>query len=225
MSENYLDTIRQGVVSSINYETGRVRVVYNDKNDTVTQELPLLTFEYDMPRVGEQVYVAHQSNGAENGLVLCRHWRDDEIPEEYGPHIWRKELRDEAGSFIKFDRGSHTLTINVAGSEDVSVNISAAKDIYVATSGSVTVRAADSIKIYASEDIDIHSEGDLNLTARKIYIDGEFETSNDIKAKGKVKAIEGEIGQPGQEIFLTRHKHKGITSGTSVSGTPEAPTQ
>ena len=223
MSEK--DIIRQGVVSSINYETGRVRVLYEDKNNAVTQELPLLTFEYDMPRVGEQVYVAHQSNGVENGVVLCRYWRDGEMPEEHGPHIWRKELRDDAGSFLKFDRNTHTLTINVEGSEDISVNINAAKDVYVNTTGGVTVRAAESVKINAEKDIDINTETNINLTAQKINIDGEVETTNDIKAKGKVKAIEGEIGQPGQQIILTRHKHKGVVVGTSKSGVPEAPTE
>ena len=224
MVEKSPDIIRQGVVSSINYETGRVRVVYGDKNNNVTQELPLLTFEYDMPKVGEHVYVAHQSNGIEDGVVLCRYWRENELPEEYGAHIWRKELRDDNGSFLKFDRNTHTLTINVAGSTDVSVSIDAAKDVSVKTSGNVTIQAAESLKIITVKDIDIQTEANINLTAKKIFIDGEIETANDIKTKGKVKAIEGEIGQPGQEIMLTRHKHKGVSVGSSVSGTPEAPT-
>ena len=193
------DTIRQGRISSLNYETGRARVVYEDKNNAVTQELPLLTFEYDMPRVGDQVYVAHQSNGVENGIVISRYWRDDEMPVEYGPHIWRKELRDDAGSFIKFDRNSHTLFIDVQSSSNVSVDIQAAKDVSITTQGNIILKAS------------------------KIIIDGNIEQKGNIDSDGKVTAIQGEFGQPGETIIATTHRHKGVTTGTSDTNSPRLP--
>ena len=33
--------IRQGKVSAVNYATGMVRVVYHDKDDSVTREIPM----------------------------------------------------------------------------------------------------------------------------------------------------------------------------------------
>lgn len=109
MDKKILDTIRQGIVSSVNYEEGRVRVMYPDKNEAVTQELPLQSFEYDMPAVGDLVYVAHQSNSIENGLVLGRYWHDGNIPAEFGSHIWIKELGE--GCFLKYDRKEKTFTL------------------------------------------------------------------------------------------------------------------
>jgi phage baseplate assembly protein V len=193
------DTIRQGVVSSVNYDTGRVRVLYEDKNNAVTAELPLLTFEYDMPKVGEQVYVAHQSNGVENGVVLCRYWRDGETPVESGPQLWRKELRDDSGSHIKFDRDTHTLFVDVADSPDVSVSIKAAGDVAVKTAKNVSIEA------------------------EYIKIKGKIEHEGDYESTGKVKAVQGEFGPDGQTVTITTHKHKGVTTGTSNTSEPVRP--
>lgn len=66
--------IRIGRVSSINYETGMARVTYRDKDETVTTEFPMLNFndEYRMPKVGQDVMVAHLSNGSSRGVDMRR---------------------------------------------------------------------------------------------------------------------------------------------------------
>ena len=226
------DTIRQGVISSVNYEKGRVRVLYSDRNDAVSPELPMQTFEYDMPKVGEEVYVLHQSNGVEKGVVISRYYRDNEEPVESGGHIWRKELRDEAGSFLKFDRNTHTLFINVAGSPDVSVSINSAMDVKVTSGGSVDVSAAKDVRVMAGETVNINAAKDVRVTAgENIYLDaknvffpGGVMTSAGVTVEGAVKAAEGVVGQPGREIILTRHKHTGVEAGAGTSSVPEAPT-
>jgi len=80
------DVIRSGRVSSINYEAGKIRVVYDDKNSAVTQELPMQSFEYDMPKIGDMVYVAHQSNSVEFGVVLGGYFNQNNVPRESGPN-------------------------------------------------------------------------------------------------------------------------------------------
>ena len=65
-----METVRFGKISSVNYEAGTVRVVYHEKDDCVTSEIPLLSFEYMMPEVDDAVLVLHLSNGAEAGVVL-----------------------------------------------------------------------------------------------------------------------------------------------------------
>ena len=66
--------IRVGKVSSIDYPSGMIRVVYHDKDDDVTRLIPLFSSEYAMPPVGALVAVVHLSNGAEAGVVLGRPW-------------------------------------------------------------------------------------------------------------------------------------------------------
>ena len=65
-----METVRFGKISSVNYEAGTVRVVYHEKDDCVTSEIPLLSFEYMMPEVDDAVLVLHLSNGAEVGVVI-----------------------------------------------------------------------------------------------------------------------------------------------------------
>lgn len=51
-------TIRLGKISSINYTAGKARVVYEDRDDSVTSELPFLALQYNIPKVDDLVVVA-----------------------------------------------------------------------------------------------------------------------------------------------------------------------
>ena len=64
--------IRVGRVSAVNYDKGMIRVTYRDKDDSVTGEFPMLTNndEYRMPKVGQDVLVAHLSNGSSRGAII-----------------------------------------------------------------------------------------------------------------------------------------------------------
>ena len=57
-------TIRLGKISSINYTAGKARVVYEDRDDSVTSELPFLALQYNIPKVDDLVVVACFSNGS-----------------------------------------------------------------------------------------------------------------------------------------------------------------
>lgn len=78
------EIFRVGKVSSIDYAAGLVRVVYPDKDNSVTAPLPMLCTEYNMPKVGDPVMVLHLSNGTEAGLVLGRYWSGNHKPPECG---------------------------------------------------------------------------------------------------------------------------------------------
>ena len=71
-------TIRIGKVSSVDYGSGMIKVVYPDLDNSVTDDLPYLTFndEYKMPKVGASVLVVHLSNGAAAGIVCGTYWND-----------------------------------------------------------------------------------------------------------------------------------------------------
>ena len=54
------DSIRFGKVSNINYKTGCMEVTYEDREDSVTDMIPMLANAgYKMPKVGDTVVVAH----------------------------------------------------------------------------------------------------------------------------------------------------------------------
>ena len=84
--------IRVGKVSSIDYPSGMIRVVYHDKDNDVTRPIPLFSSEYAMPPVGALVAVVHLSNGAEAGVVLGRPWSAKLTPPEGFEGLYRKDF-------------------------------------------------------------------------------------------------------------------------------------
>ena len=109
-----MDTIRVGRISAINYSAGTARVVYTDRDEEVTQEIPFLDSEYKMPEIGALVAVAHLSNGSAVGIILGRPWSDKHKPPESGAALYRKDLGQTAGdAVIKYD--GKTLTISTTG--------------------------------------------------------------------------------------------------------------
>lgn len=109
--------IRVGKVSSINYEAGMARVTYRDKDDTVTGEFPILTNndEYRMPQVGQDVVVAHMSNGSSRGAIIGTLWNKKYIPFEAGKELYRKELsRKRDAAYIRYSDESGEYLVKVA---------------------------------------------------------------------------------------------------------------
>ena len=105
--------IRLGKVSAIDYAAGMARVVYHEKDDSVTRLIPFISDEYSMPEIGDQVLVLHLSNGAEAGVVLGRPWSGKNVPPEGEKGLYRKDLARTPGeAMIRYKDG--TLTIKVA---------------------------------------------------------------------------------------------------------------
>lgn len=67
-----------GRISSANAETGKVRVAYNPPYDTITDWLPLLMFEYDMPEVGTVVAIIVDDYG--DGVCLGKVFSNEQKP-------------------------------------------------------------------------------------------------------------------------------------------------
>ena len=96
--------IRIGKVSSVN--GCMVRVTYPDRDDSVTAELPMLSFggQFKMPKVGSQVLVAHLSNGTSAGVCLGNYWNKSSPPAVDSG--FRQELGDARGeAYIEYSGG------------------------------------------------------------------------------------------------------------------------
>ena len=102
--------IRIGKVSSIDYASGMIRVAYHEKDDSVTRSLPLLSDEYNLPEVGDQVLVLHLSNGTEAGVVLGRPWSIKNKPAEGAAGLYRKEYgRTPGEAYVRYKDGVLTV--------------------------------------------------------------------------------------------------------------------
>lgn len=99
-----MDTLRLGKISTINYKDGTARVLYTDRDNAVTAELPLLSFEYRMPAVDDFVLVCHLPNGGAAGIILGPIWNDNNRPPEGKEGLYRKDFDKTAGMcFMRYD--------------------------------------------------------------------------------------------------------------------------
>ena len=119
-----MDTLRLGKISTINYKDGTARVLYTDRDNAVTAELPLLSFEYRMPAVDDFVLVCHLPNGGAAGIILGPIWNDNNRPPEGKEGLYRKDFDKTAGKcFLRYDGNelqlvAPKLTLSGASSAD-----------------------------------------------------------------------------------------------------------
>lgn len=100
--------IRIGKVTNVYPATGKVKVLYEDVNNT-TVEIPLLTLgnEYNMPVVGSYVITAHLQNGSSKGFVLGTYWSNNNRPPETGVGVYRKDMG--GGVYARSSGGTYRL--------------------------------------------------------------------------------------------------------------------
>ncbi|BBF42011.1 hypothetical protein lbkm_0693 [Lachnospiraceae bacterium KM106-2] len=109
-----MDNVRIGYVSSIDYKSGTVQILYKDRDNSVTDDIPVLTMngEYSMPAINDMVLVLHLSNGGEMGVVMGTFWNDSNKPSESGKEIYRKDFSKDGAAFMKYDKDKKTLYLH-----------------------------------------------------------------------------------------------------------------
>ncbi len=137
--------IRIGRISSVNAVKGTVRVVIEDQQDIVTDELPMLAFEYYMPEVGDLVLCTFLGNGISQGLCLGRYFSDQNPPPVTDQKIYSRDFGD--GTSIQYNKTSKELSITAAGDLKISVE----GDLTISVKGNITSTADGSITTSAGE--------------------------------------------------------------------------
>ena len=105
------DLIRIGRVSTINYKAGTAKVVYRDRDDMVTGELPMLSSEYLMPKPDDMVLVLHLKNAPSRGVIVGPIYNDDNRPGINGKNKYCKDLTDD----VQFKADGGDLTVKASG--------------------------------------------------------------------------------------------------------------
>ena len=116
------DIFRVGKVSSVNGANCTVRVTFPDKDDLVSDELPVIVpgsfemKEYHLPRVKTQVLCCFLPNdsgcGMNAGFVIGGFYSAEDPPEETDPKVHCLKLPD--GCYIRFD-GAGNIEIHATG--------------------------------------------------------------------------------------------------------------
>lgn len=131
-----MDTLRIGKISSINYTNGTARVLYTDRDNAVTAELPLLSNEYYMPAIDDLVLVCHLPNGGQAGVIIGPFWNDNNRPPAGGAGTFRKDFDRDGNCYIKHADG--TLEIHCNG----KVEITCSGGVYINGNSAVTIDEA-----------------------------------------------------------------------------------
>lgn len=155
--------VRLGNVSSIDYENGLCEVTYPDRDDTVTEMVPMLSNrEYRMPEVDDLVVVLHPGDSPEDAVILGTIWNEKIKPVEGKEKVFRKEYSNEDGkAYRKFDANTKELLDFVDGKK-----ILKAKSLEVKVGGTtVTISESGSVKVNSPAGIEIKASGELKLSA------------------------------------------------------------
>ena len=144
----YEDILRIGTVVSVHPERHRVRVRFTDKNDMVSDELPVLVpgslknKGQCLPDETELVLCAFLPSGEEAGFVVGSFYSEADLPlsadrDEY-------LLKIPGGGCIAMHRKRHTITlVDYHGSkmlwEGGNITLKSANNIYLNPDGNVPI--------------------------------------------------------------------------------------
>ena len=122
MDTRLKDVIRIGKVSSVNGATCTATVVFDDRDELVSNELPIITIGsngtcgYWLPEVETQVLCLFLPNssgkGVDDGFILGAFYSQADQPPESDPKVRSVKFPD--GSRIKFD-GAGNLEVIMTG--------------------------------------------------------------------------------------------------------------
>lgn len=101
--------IRVGRVNSVNPKQGTVRVLFEDRDNLISEELFLLDHEYNIPEVGDQVLCLFLGNGIEQGFCLNGFYSSINPPPVRDKHLYYKKFGD--GTYIQYNKQTRVLEI------------------------------------------------------------------------------------------------------------------
>lgn len=117
-----------GFISCIDKDTGRVNVIYKDRNNATTSMLPFLNInnEYQKPQIDEKVIVLYITKSTAivlGGIMLDKKFNknllyrkdfDSKCSKDYFEQLTNDSYEKKIGDFdVKYDKPSKTLEINV----------------------------------------------------------------------------------------------------------------
>ncbi len=168
MVDKHTDIIRVGIVSSINFENCTAKVTFEDRENIVTEEFPLIVPKtlkdkyYYMPDVGERVVVVFNPITSSKGFILGSYYCDTrKIPENLNENKAHVTFDDK--TIVEYDREKHELYIEIKEKGETSINIKTASDIKINCEGNIKIDCLQKIEVNSVDRIDINSDADIKI--------------------------------------------------------------
>lgn len=171
-----MDQIRVGKVSSVNHKEGKVRVVYSDRDNATTVELPMVVYNntYKMPKVDDQVVVMHQPNGPASGFVIGDYWSQTHKAHKEGGEGQVVQYFDRDGKcymqYSDSDEGGGDGGFQFHN--DNALKVETKEDIEAKSDQSVKIEGKTSVIINSDGSIEIKADGAVTITGGSVTITG-----------------------------------------------------
>ncbi|MEC0237759.1 phage baseplate assembly protein V [Paenibacillus kribbensis] len=180
---------RIGVVSSVDTETGKVRVVFPDMDDMVSPELPLLTtgtgwgLSNAMPEPGDNVACIFLGNGRPDGVCLGALYDGSyDMPADQS----QRGIYFEDGSYVYFDKNTGSIEVNAVGTVNVQAKAVSIKAESVQMNGESVTIQAKAVSVNA-DTVQINSKS-FSVDAPSVRM------NSNVTVVGKLDVLNQEIG-------------------------------
>lgn len=144
------DIVKEGIISEVYPERHSARVVFEDKADLVSAELPILTTwalenkSYALPDVGECVVCLFATNddASGTGWIIGSRFHEKSKPNAKSQDITRVDFKD--GTSVEYDREKHVLKIECKGKLEIAcekeITITSEKDILITSDKNINLK-------------------------------------------------------------------------------------
>lgn len=200
--------IKIGEVSSVDYAKGTARVVFDDDDSVVSNDLQVLhtntlkNKDFAMPDIGEDVVCLFLPSGTEEGFILGSVYAGEITPPENSGD--KRTIVFSDGTKVCYNRAIHELSVEIEGTTIVADRA----DVKVTTPANVEVNGATMVKVDTQGTVVVTAASSATITAPTIALNGNVTVSGTVTAAGDVV---------GAGISLQTHVH------TGNAGAPTSP--
>lgn len=164
------DIIRIGKIHRIDYINGTASVIYNDRNNQPSPQLPFFSTMYEMPAIDDMVVVILLPNSSSKGFILGTPWHARKKPSLSGAGLFVKTFSD--GAYIKYD--SKTRKMEVSAENIIFDSVSAEN---VTVKGKLTAQSVETKQLSTKElSVETAQIKNLNVTGTAT---GQFTSSKE----------------------------------------------
>lgn len=169
MKDKLSDTIRIGKVASIDEQKATARVTFEDRQDIVSNDLPLVVpftlkdKAYYMPSIGERVICVFNPDAPSRGFIIGSFYADTRLPPIKDEN--KTYLNYEDNTLIEYDKKEHKLTIKVLEDSQISVDIYTKSNIIVNCDKNATINVKGNTSIDTKGNTSIKTGGSMDITS------------------------------------------------------------
>lgn len=221
--------VRVGRVTSVDSESERARVVFDDRDETESYDLQVIVRntkenkDHALPDIDEDVLCVFLPIGIEQGFILGSFYTDANSPPSSSKNVRKVKFSD--GTTIEYDRENNKLTANVKG------------DIDVIATGSLSANIGENATLTIGGELNADVTGNSTIKTPKLTVDGDLDvtgktttvgltsTSGMSVSGGSGASVQGDLNVNGGDIkadniSLKEHPHTDSTGGKTSPAEP-----